>query len=293
MVALDLDGTVLNSKSEISPRTVAAISAAIQKGVVVLPATGRGLCGLPFQFASIPGVRYAVTTNGASVWDMGADPVGAIYSRYADPMGHSVSQPTRLMSSTLPADIARTVFDALSPYTGCLQLFTDGYSVRSEAAAIWSREHMQKSFSTELRQKLDARFVVVPDIAAYFEQHTDCVEKFCLFFESMEDKKLAWDALNQIAGIEVVQGAPDNLEVTAAGVDKGEALLALGANLGIAREDILAVGDSENDFAMLQKAGIAAVMANGMPHIKEIADIVTKNDNNHDGVAELLECIFV
>jgi hypothetical protein len=208
-------------------------------------------------------------------------------------MGHSVSQPTRLMSSTLPADIARTVFDALSPYTGCLQLFTDGYSVRSEAAAIWSREHMQKSFSTELRQKLDARFVVVPDIAAYFEQHTDCVEKFCLFFESMEDKKLAWDALNQIAGIEVVQGAPDNLEVTAAGVDKGEALLALGANLGIAREDILAVGDSENDFAMLQKAGIAAVMANGMPHIKEIADIVTKNDNNHDGVAELLECIFV
>ena len=85
----------------------------------------------------------------------------------------------------------------------------------------------------------------------------------------------------------VVQGSPDNFEVTAAGVDKGSALLALADLLGIPHENTLAVGDSENDRAMLEKAGIAAVMANGMPQIKAIGSIVSEADCDHDGVAEL------
>jgi hypothetical protein len=289
MVALDLDGTVLDSHSVITPRTAAAISAAIAKGVVVLPATGRGLCGLPVQFAGLPGVRYAVTTNGASVWDMGPDPVGAVYSRYADPMGHTVSQPTCLLCTMLPADTARTVFEILRPYPGCLQLFSDGQSVRSEADNAWSRANMQRSLSTELRQAIDARFVAVPDLRVWLGDHPDRVEKFCQFFADQTDLQAARAALAAVPGIEIVQGAPDNLEVTAAGVDKGEALLALGRLLGIERAQILAVGDSDNDRAMLQKAGIAVAMANAMPQIKALADLVTCSDHDHDGVGELLE----
>ena len=56
---------------------------------------------------------------------------------------------------------------------------------------------------------------------------------------------------------------------------------------GIPREATLAVGDSENDRAMLEKAGVAAVMANGMEQIRKLADIVSENDNDHDGVAEI------
>ena len=77
--------------------------------------------------------------------------------------------------------------------------------------------------------------------------------------------------------------------MTAAGVDKGEALLALADTLGIPRAQTLAVGDSENDRAMLEKAGVAAVMANGMPEIKALADLVSEADCDHDGVAELFE----
>jgi len=84
-----------------------------------------------------------------------------------------------------------------------------------------------------------------------------------------------------------VQGSPENIEVTAAGVDKGEALLTLADRLGIPRAQTLAVGDSENDRAMLEKAGVAAVMANGMPQIKALADLVTTADCDHDGVAEV------
>ena len=86
-----------------------------------------------------------------------------------------------------------------------------------------------------------------------------------------------------------MQGSPDNIELTAQGVDKGTALLALADLLHIPREATVAVGDSENDRAMLEKAGIAAVMANGMPHIQALADLVSTSDCDHDGVAELFE----
>ena len=70
LVALDLDGTVFNDKKEITPRTLAAIRNAVARGVAVLPATGRTASGIPAAFTSIPGVRYALTSNGASVVDL-------------------------------------------------------------------------------------------------------------------------------------------------------------------------------------------------------------------------------
>ena len=118
-------------------------------------------------------------------------------------------------------------------------------------------------------------------------RHAHEVEKFCMFFHSVKEAQQYLPRFTAIEGVEVVQGAPDNIEVTAAGVNKGESLLALADHLGIPREATLAVGDSENDRAMLEKAGIAAVMANGMEHIRKLADIVSENDNDHDGVAEI------
>ena len=70
-----------------------------------------------------------------------------------------------------------------------------------------------------------------------------------------------------------------------------QAWKALADRLGIPRAQTLAVGDSENDRAMLEKAGVAAVMANGMPQIKALADLVTTADCDHDGVAEVFETL--
>lgn len=84
LVALDLDGTLLDSQSQISPRTRQAIADAVGRGVIVLPCTGRPLASLPPLVAQLPGIRYAITSNGAAVWDMGTDPLGAVYSRYSD-----------------------------------------------------------------------------------------------------------------------------------------------------------------------------------------------------------------
>mgnify|MGYP000779277836 CR=1 FL=1 len=75
--------------------------------------------------------------------------------------------------------------------------------------------------------------------------------------------------------------------------DEALTLRALADRLGVPHESTLAVGDSENDRAMLQKAGVAAVMANGMPEIRALAHLVSKADCDHDGVAEILETLGI
>ena len=140
---------------------------------------------------------------------------------------------------------------------------------------------------TEAIQPNDGRFTILRDQSEWMSRHAHEVEKFCMFFHSVKEAQQYLPRFTAIEGVEVVQGAPDNIEVTAAGVNKGESLLALADHLGIPREATLAVGDSENDRAMLEKAGVAAVMANGMEQIRKLADIVSENDNDHDGVAEI------
>ena len=287
LAALDLDGTLLNSNGEVSPCTQKVLSEASDRGVVVIPATGRPLASLPPVVAKLPGIRYAITSNGAAVWDLGSDPLGAVYSRYANAAERQTSEPICLLRRLMPVETARAAFDLFMEYPGGMGVFWNGYSVKDQAsvdfaAARWARLH-----STEARQPNDGRFLVVRDLGEWMSRHAHAVEKFCMFFHSAEEARQYLPRFTAIRGVEVVQGSPDNIEVTAAGVNKGESLLALADHLGIPREATLAVGDSENDRAMLEKAGVAAVMANGMEHIRRLADIVSENDNDHDGVAEI------
>ena len=113
LIGLDLDGTVFDDAKHISPRNLAAIEAAVQAGIIVLPATGRTATGVPQAFTGIPGVHYALTSNGASVVDM----------RTGE---HIVDQPFSLEDSL-------RVYDALKPFGGVFSLFVGGKSYATKA----------------------------------------------------------------------------------------------------------------------------------------------------------------
>ena len=289
LVALDLDGTLLTHHSGISPRTRQAIAEAAAHGVVVLPATGRPLGNLPPTVAQLPGVRYALTCNGAAVWDLGSDPLGCVYSRYANAAERETSEPECIIRDVFPVEKAREVFALYRQYHGELSIFSNGHSLKDQYGLQHLVDRFSKKRSTEAQQPNDGRFIVVRDYDEWMSRHAHEVEKFCMFFDTAEEAQKALSRFRALKNVEVVQGSPDNIEVTAQNVDKGEALLALAARLGIPREATAAIGDSENDRAMLEKAGVACVMANGMPHIKALADLVSENDCDHDGVAELFE----
>lgn len=289
LVALDLDGTLLNRRSQITPRTRSAVLTASQQGVVVVPATGRALATLPPEVAQLPGVRYVLTTNGAAVWDLGSEPMSAVYSRYADAEKRQITQPVCLLQRLFPPQKAREVFGLCQQYEGELTVFSDGRAIKDRESQDLAAARMARHCSTEADQPYDGRFTVVPDLAEWMSREAHAIEKFCLFFGSAEKAQAALPAFRQLKGVEVVQGSPDNVEVTAQEVDKGEALLALADQLGIPRSETMAVGDSENDRALLEKAGVSAAMANAMPSIQALADYVSQADCDADGVAELFE----
>lgn len=289
LVALDLDGTLLNRRSQITPRTRSAVLTASQQGVVVVPATGRALATLPPEVAQLPGVRYVLTTNGAAVWDLGSEPMSSVYSRYADAEKRQITQPVCLLQRLFPPQKAREVFGLCQQYEGELTIFSDGRAIKDRESQDLAAARMARHCSTEADQPYDGRFTVVPDLAEWMSREAHAIEKFCLFFGSAEKAQAALPAFRQLKGVEVVQGSPDNVEVTAQGVDKGEALLALADQLGIPRSETMAVGDSENDRALLEKAGVSAAMANAMPSIQALADYVSQADCDADGVAELFE----
>ena len=289
LAALDLDGTLLNHTGRISPRTQQAIANAVAHGVVVVAATGRPLGNLPPVVAQLPGLRYAITSNGAAVWDLGSDPLSAVYSRYSNAAQRHTTEPVCLVHRLMPVETAREAFAVFMEYDGGMGVFVNGYSVKDQHGVDFQAARFARMHSTEARQPNDGRFLVVRDLNEWMSRHAHEVEKQCLFFADQRQIPEALARFRAMPGIEVVQGSPENIEVTAAGVDKGEALLALADTLGIPRAQTLAVGDSENDRAMLEKAGVAAVMANGMPKIKALADLVSEADCDHDGVAELFE----
>ena len=255
------------------------------------PAAHWPIC--PPLYLSCP--ASAITSNGAAVWDLGADPLSAVYSRYSDAAQRRTTEPTCLVRQDFPIEKAREVFALYQDYDGALSIFSDGRVFRDQHSQERMGERLVKRFfsSTEALQPNDGRFHIVRDAAEWMSRNAHAIEKFCMFFETAAQAQAALPRFYALEGVEVVQGSPDNIEVTAKGVDKGAALLALADHLGLPRESTLAVGDSDNDRAMLEKAGTAAVMANGMESVKALADLVSENDCDHDGVAEIFRRLSV
>ena len=131
LAALDLDGTLLNRNNEVTLATRQAIARAVEHGVVVVPATGRPLASLPPVVAKLPGIRYAITSNGAAVWDLGDDPMGAVHSRYANAAQRHTSEPACLLHRLMPAEVAREAFDLFQQYDGELSVFSDGLAIKT------------------------------------------------------------------------------------------------------------------------------------------------------------------
>ena len=91
-----------------------------------------------------------------------------------------------------------------------------------------------------------------------------------------------------LSGVEISGSSKRDLDVNAAGANKGIGLVRLGEILGIQREEIMACGDSFNDLEMLQEVGFAVAMGNAEDSLKEVADYITDTNDNH-GVAKAIE----
>lgn len=265
LIALDLDGTLLDSQKRLSSRNENALKECIKRGIWIVPCTGRIWFGVPEFIQNFPGIRYAITTNGAVIEDVAE-------SQIIDEKKLDWKQAVELLEL---AKTFHTMYDA----------YTDGHAY-GEARFM---EHMDDYgiIPTLKKMILDTR-ECVPDVADMIRTLQKPVEKVNYFFGDLEERARARAVLEARGDVLISSSFTHNLEINALGAAKGEAVLRLAAHLGIAPEETMAFGDGENDLSMIRMTGVGVAMENAVDLLKAEADYVTVS-NDDDGVALAIE----
>lgn len=263
LIATDMDGTFLDDQKRIPKENWEALLSCAARGIEIVPATGRTVQGIPEEIKGLPGVRYVIATNGALVADLKENRV--------------------IDTCRLPADLAARVMNMArtSPDDIMYDAYIDGTGYTTER---FMEELGRYAEDVGIQALIRKTRRVVPDNISYVMEQNREVDKINMFFVNMEAKKRMRKALAEVPGILVCSSLPNNLEINAAGADKGGALLRLAEYLGIGKEATMAFGDGENDRSMMELAGLGVAMANGEESVKAAADYITLT-NNEAGVA--------
>lgn len=261
LIALDLDGTLLNSKKQLSKENRKALTECIQNGILVVPCTGRTADGIPSEIKDIDGIRYAIATNGAVIHDLKENAV--------------------LDTRMLTWEKAMELLEFVDNYPVMYDPYIEGRGITEPKFF----ENLSDYCLTDALQDLVKKTRDLhPSIIDYVRNIRKPVEKINLFFPDMEGRARLRAELNKQADILVTSSIPNNLEINALGASKGEAIHRLADLLGIDRAQTMAIGDGENDFTMIRMAGVGVAMKNASEELQAEANYVTET-NDDDGVA--------
>jgi Cof subfamily protein (haloacid dehalogenase superfamily) len=270
LIALDLDGTLFNSKGIITKHTKEMIQKAGQAGITVIISTGRPYIGLPLEDAVELGIKYAITANGAGIYQI----------------------PSRkcLFEDSIAPEAGATLLTELYQHNLHLDAFIGGNAyTQSSTRDFINRLTLSDSMRTYIR---DSR-TVVDDLASYIVAHQLSIQKLTLNFTPDENGNYTVrdniiTLLTQYPELHYVSGGFNNLEITKKGTTKGEGLRFLCNYLNIPIDQSMACGDSENDFAIVTASGLGVAMANAEQLLLDHADFVTLS-NDEDGIAYAIE----
>ena len=265
LIALDLDGTTLNDDKHISDVTKATLEEAIDKGVNVVIATGRTYSAIPEDVFKIRGIQYVLTSNGAVITDVQKGQV--IYENCLSPKA------------------TQDVVDLLRQYDFMVETFVGGIAYIDRKFYDGIRDH--KIGYRHMEYVLKTR-KPVDDIYEFILEHQGHIENINVNFEFQDDRAMMKKKLMQIPDATMTTAFDTNLEMGGGTTSKASALLHLEKILGVKPEEMMAVGDSPNDMAMMQLAGMPVAMGNAKEEVKAIAKYVTAT-NKEDGVARAVK----
>ena len=257
----DLDGTLLDDAKNISPGNRAALERALSAGHRVVITTGRPLLSSLEQSRRL-GLDgdgcYLIAYNGGVVYDFGKKE--RIYKR-------TLSIPLVLEIIRLCRELGIHV-QSYDDETVLVEPDCDNETVRFYCRRIRMNYRVVPSFDTDMRVEPPKVLAIAP----------------------REQLEQLYRALGRFdAELDYFYSTQTLLEIVPKGVSKGAAVAWMCQRMHIPLEDSIAAGDEENDLSMIRTAGVGAAMANAIPMVKEAADYITQHDNNHDGIAEIVE----
>ena len=261
-IALDMDRTTLDREGRLSEKNRAALRRAIEKGVHLVIASGRTFTSLPEDVLEIPGIEYAITSNGAAVYHI---PSGrCLCRRLLEPA--SVERVLRL---TAGEDVTYEAFVEGQAYADA------AYAAHPER---YGAEPAAVAYVQSTRRPLE-------DIAAFLRSHAHELDGMDVVVRDRETKARLWDLLErEVPELYVTSSIQRLLELAHRDAGKHSGLRFVVERLGLRREETAAFGDGDNDAEMLAFAGIGIAVANAVPSCLAAADYVTRS-NSEDGVA--------
>jgi Cof subfamily protein (haloacid dehalogenase superfamily) len=277
LIAIDLDGTLLNSKCEISIENLEAIKAAQKDRIEIVIATGRAHFDVKTIFKNTGVKTWIIGANGATIHD----PYGELY--------HSQSiEPKKafdILHSLEEDGFYYEVFSndcIFTPQNGreLLQIEIDRIkSANPDISISTLKDALEKQFSQN-------GFAF---INSYKDIEKASVDVYNILTFSFYEEKLAagWAKYGNIEGLTIVTSADHNFELEHRNASKGIALSKLSEHLDIPIASTVAIGDSMNDVSMLTVAGIGVAMENARQEIKDISDEITLT-NDENGVAKVI-----
>lgn len=261
-IALDLDGTCLNSHNQISINTLSALREAAKRGVEIIFVTGRAYAALPAQLLRETFYRYVITSNGADIFDVKT--------------GESIYR------SQIPLNTAQSLLtDAKRSRLGLTihvdhEYVIEGRLLYDLGKAVYGKDAEQA--------------LCVKDIRNYVAQKGCDIEEVQIFFFTANEKRrakaliAAYPQLNKPVG-------PFYVEFVTQYTTKGNALEWLYTRTGLKKAEVACIGDSENDIPMFEKSGKRFAMGNASTSLKMIADELVPS-NDEDGVACAIDSIL-
>jgi Cof subfamily protein (haloacid dehalogenase superfamily) len=266
IAALDIDGTLLNSKKEVSPRTRSAVNRALDEGVCVVINSGRNMGELKEYLNLFPKMRYINCVSGALVYDC--------------------REKVAVHETRLTGEVIEAVFDLMEkmPYPVMFHIHSMDSIVQKgdiERMEQFHMEHFQRMFQRISRQ--------LDHLREDYRKEGFPVYKVNIYHASTKDRQVSREAIIKAnLPVTLADSEHSSLEISARGVTKAAGLREIAKRTGATLEDVMCVVDADNDRDALEASGLAVAMGNARPFIKELCQ-VTVADCDHDGVAEAIE----
>ena len=266
LLIVDMDGTLLNSKDEVTPQTIQAFKKIQDIGVLAAVATGRNHVEAQPHAETVGAHHIMITDNGAMVKDYQRDVI--ILEKHL--------QPDLVTYVTSVTETNPEVFVQYHTRIGCV-VDRQNHPVMKRAG--WSKNHLADFYHTQ---------IPVEDVASFLKEENLPVHKVVMSSSDPKDLDAITENLKTEDKLSTLRTMIYCLETIPAEIDKGVALRQVCDYLNIPLQATMAIGDSVNDCELLKTAGFSVAMGHAPSYLKELSDAVV-GSNDENGVAQAIE----
>lgn len=265
LICLDMDGTLLNDNKEVTDRNKEAIKKAHDKGIKIAITTGRLFISAKYYATLLEIEAPVIAANGAYIREKDRDEV--------------------IYKSPISVEDCKSILSIVEKYNFNFYYNTFN-SVITKKPFPKGNTYLQMNQS--LPEEMKIQLKVIENLTGEFEKRDGEILKCICIGNNREELLTAKKEIIKLGRFEVASSLSDNFEIMNAGTSKGRAVEVLANFYGLKKEEVICIGDGENDLSMIEYAGLGIAMGNAPQYVKEAADYVTDTNENH-GVAKAIE----